>query len=112
MAGDHDELAKWGTVGARERLVHDLAEISRVPSALVGSGVDQLLDEAEEMSRRVEQDDILLTAAEVGDILRLVPRTVEKHMRDGQIPGFLVAGRWRCSRSELRRWIAEEHRGG
>jgi excisionase family DNA binding protein len=53
------------------------------------------------------------TVEEVADLLRVVPETVRKHLRNGTIRGTKIPGnrghaRWRISPQELRRLQGED----
>ena len=47
----------------------------------------------------------LLTSEQVGVILGLHPKVVERHTKAGKIPGFKVGKFWRYRASALDAWI-------
>ena len=53
-----------------------------------------------------EQDEVL-TAEEVGKILKLHAVTVRLKAAAGQIPGRQIGNRWRFSRTRLTQWLQE-----
>lgn len=69
-------------------------------------GAGRLLEEA--MRRavlRYDPDDVLLTLQEVAEMVHLHPTTVERLMRDKEIPGFKLGQSWRLSRKRYREWV-------
>ncbi len=48
----------------------------------------------------------LLSSNEVGQILRIHPKVVERMVKRGELPGFKVAKFYRYSASALQQWIA------
>lgn len=46
-----------------------------------------------------------LTVAEVADILRLKPRTIHKHLKEGRLEGVLFGREWRISQAALDAYI-------
>lgn len=46
-----------------------------------------------------------LTVAEVADILRLKPRTIHKHLKEGKLQGVLFGREWRISQGALDAYI-------
>jgi excisionase family DNA binding protein len=55
-------------------------------------------------SKPVSSNDTL-TAAEVGEILRIHPVTVRLNAAAGQIPGRQIGNRWRFSRTRIHEWL-------
>ena len=47
----------------------------------------------------------LLTSKEVGDLLVLSPKVVERKAQRGEIPGFKIGKFWRYRQSVLESWI-------
>ena len=43
----------------------------------------------------------LLTICEAAEVLRLHPRTVREYVRQGELDGRLIGGRWRFRRKDL-----------
>lgn len=53
--------------------------------------------------------DKLLTIEEAAEILQLAPRTVNKYLREGKLPGAKLGGKlWRIRESTLFEWIGEQ----
>jgi excisionase family DNA binding protein len=50
----------------------------------------------------------ILTTEQAAEYLHLGRATVVSQARQGRIPATKIAGRWRFSRRQLRRWIEEE----
>jgi excisionase family DNA binding protein len=53
----------------------------------------------------------LLTAAEVGEILDIHPRTVGDYIREGKLRGFQLGGGWKISEDALRAFVREQTQG-
>lgn len=53
----------------------------------------------------------LLTAEEVGAVLRLHPTTVKLLLRQGELPGRKIGGQWRVLRSDLLAYLAADFTG-
>jgi excisionase family DNA binding protein len=53
----------------------------------------------------------LLTAAEVGEILDIHPRTVGEYIRDGKLRAFQFGGGWKISELALRAFVREQTQG-
>jgi excisionase family DNA binding protein len=51
----------------------------------------------------------LLTLSEAADLLQVSTRTLQRMIRNGQLPAFKVGGQWRVRETQLRQWI--ENRG-
>ena len=49
--------------------------------------------------------DAIMISEEVGEILRVHPRVIERWARRGEFPGFKVGRFWRYRRSSLDAWI-------
>ncbi len=54
----------------------------------------------------------LLTPAEVGEILGVHSKTVERMARRGELPGIRIGRYWRFAPVELSRWLADKSKGG
>jgi excisionase family DNA binding protein len=54
----------------------------------------------------------LLTPAEVGGILGVHAKTVERMARRGELPGIRIGRYWRFAPVELSRWLTEKSKGG
>lgn len=52
-----------------------------------------------------EPENDVLTAEEVGKILRIHPVTVRLKAAAGQIPGRQIGNRWRFSRTRITEWL-------
>ena len=50
----------------------------------------------------------LLTAEEVGAVLRLHPTTVKLLLRNGELPGRKIGGQWRTLRADLLAYLGAE----
>ena len=50
----------------------------------------------------------VLTAREVGNLLRVHPTTVYKLVRQGKIPSFRIGSYWRFRTDLIERWMAEK----
>jgi excisionase family DNA binding protein len=49
----------------------------------------------------------ILTTEQAAEYLHLARATIVAQARQGRIPATKIAGRWRFSRRQLRRWIEE-----
>ena len=58
-----------------------------------------------------ESDDEVMTAVEVAALLRLDEADVLSAAQDSEIPGRLIAGSWRFSRSAVIAWLAAGESG-
>ncbi|HZS79172.1 MAG TPA: helix-turn-helix domain-containing protein [Ktedonobacteraceae bacterium] len=52
----------------------------------------------------------ILDAEEVGEMLRIHPRTVIRLANQGELPGFKVGGQWRFKRQDIEDYIEEQKR--
>ena len=48
---------------------------------------------------------------DVATLLGLNPRTVSNWLKDGQLPGYKLPGRWLILREELRDYLAQTYTG-
>ena len=53
------------------------------------------------------QDGDIMTATEVGKLLRIHAVTVRLKAAAGQIPGRQIGNRWRFSRTRIKHWVQE-----
>src|SRR5712692_7572499 len=51
---------------------------------------------------------VLLTSAEVGELLRLNHQVVQRKLQAGEIPGYRIGKEWRVDRAQLLAWL-ERH---
>ncbi|MEM7387134.1 MAG: helix-turn-helix domain-containing protein, partial [Verrucomicrobiota bacterium] len=54
----------------------------------------------------------LLTVAEAADYLNMPRPTLYQHLREGQIPGIQIGGRWRIEVDKLNEFIVNARGGG
>jgi excisionase family DNA binding protein len=52
----------------------------------------------------------LLTLSEAANLLQVSTRTLQRMIRNGELPAFKVGGQWRLRETQLRQWV--ESRGG
>lgn len=52
--------------------------------------------------------DTLLTIKQVAAHLQFCPRTVQRHIKTGDLPGFRVGRQWRVRELDLRRYLFEQ----
>ena len=52
----------------------------------------------------------LLTLSEAADLLQVSTRTLQRMIRNDQLPAFKVGGQWRLRETQLRQWV--ENREG
>ena len=52
----------------------------------------------------------LLTLSEAAILLQVSTRTLQRMIRNGQLPAFKVGGQWRLRETQLRQWV--ENREG
>ena len=52
----------------------------------------------------------LLTLSEAAELLQVSTRTLQRMIRNGQLPAFKVGGQWRLRETQLRQWV--ENREG
>lgn len=48
---------------------------------------------------------------EVAEKFGVNPKTVFRHVREGKIPAFKIGGQWRIAKSQLDKYIEENHNG-
>ena len=51
---------------------------------------------------------LVMTAEEVAELLRVHFRTVHRMAGRGELPGFKVAGSWRFERKDVEEWIEQQ----
>jgi len=47
----------------------------------------------------------LLTLNEAADLLQVSKRTLQRMIKQGQLPAFKVGGQWRVREMQLRQWV-------
>jgi excisionase family DNA binding protein len=47
----------------------------------------------------------LLTLSEAADLLQVSTRTLQRMIRNSQLPAFKVGGQWRLRETQLRQWV-------
>lgn len=47
----------------------------------------------------------LLTLSEAANLLQVSTRTLQRMIRNGQLPAFKVGGQWRLRETQLRQWV-------
>ena len=47
----------------------------------------------------------LLTLSEAAILLQVSTRTLQRMIRNGQLPAFKVGGQWRMRETQLRQWL-------
>jgi len=48
---------------------------------------------------------IILTLEQAAEMLQLSPRTVQRMVSKGKMPGRRIGGQWRFDREQLREWV-------
>ena len=48
---------------------------------------------------------LLLTLSEAANLLQVSTRTLQRMIRNGQLPAFKVGGQWRLREAQLRQWV-------
>jgi len=51
----------------------------------------------------------ILTLEQAAAFLQISTRTVQRLVRDGQMPGRQIGSQWRFEREQLRQWVRGEH---
>lgn len=51
------------------------------------------------------EDIRLLTLSEAADLLQVSTRTLQRMIRNGQLPAFKVGGQWRVREAQLKQWV-------
>jgi excisionase family DNA binding protein len=54
----------------------------------------------------------LLTLAEAADLLQVSTRTLQRMIRNGELPAFKVGGQWRMRETQLRQWVEKRETSG
>ncbi|HVH92054.1 MAG TPA: helix-turn-helix domain-containing protein [Candidatus Acidoferrum sp.] len=49
----------------------------------------------------------LLTLSEAAILLQVSTRTLQRMIRNGQLPAFKVGGQWRLRETQLRQWMED-----
>ena len=47
----------------------------------------------------------LLTLSEAANLLQVSTRTLQRMIRNGELPAFKVGGQWRMRETQLRQWV-------
>jgi excisionase family DNA binding protein len=47
----------------------------------------------------------LLTLSEAANLLQVSTRTLQRMIRNGELPAFKVGGQWRVRETQLRQWV-------
>ena len=47
----------------------------------------------------------LLTLSEAANVLQVSTRTLQRMIRNGELPAFKVGGQWRLREAQLRQWV-------
>jgi excisionase family DNA binding protein len=47
----------------------------------------------------------LLTLSEAANLLQVSTRTLQRMIRNGELPAFKVGGQWRVREKQLRQWV-------
>ena len=47
----------------------------------------------------------LLTLSEAANLLQVSTRTLQRMIRNGELPAFKVGGQWRLRETQLRQWV-------
>jgi excisionase family DNA binding protein len=47
----------------------------------------------------------LLTLSEAANLLQVSTRTLQRMIRNGDLPAFKVGGQWRVRETQLRQWV-------
>jgi len=48
---------------------------------------------------------LLLTLSEAATLLQVSTRTLQRMIRNGELPAFKVGGQWRLRETQLRQWV-------
>ena len=57
-----------------------------------------------------EEEDRMMTVAEVADYLGFRPATIDSYIKNGKIPVYRASGRWRFKHSEIEEWLRKNTR--
>jgi excisionase family DNA binding protein len=60
------------------------------------------------MGEKAMASDVLLTTADVAQILRLSVKTVGDMIRSGDLPAMRIGGVWRVRRESLEEWMRKQ----
>jgi excisionase family DNA binding protein len=58
----------------------------------------------ENMEKKIENI-CLLTLSEAANLLQVSTRTLQRMIRNGELPAFKVGGQWRLRETQLRQWV-------
>jgi excisionase family DNA binding protein len=56
------------------------------------------------MDKKIENI-CLLTLSEAANLLQVSTRTLQRMIRNGELPAFKVGGQWRLRETQLRQWV-------
>ena len=77
----------------------------------VFAGIGIAFRSLEDIAMDEKLEDIrLLTLSEAADLLQVSTRTLQRMIRNNQLPAFKVGGQWRLRETQLRQWV--ENREG
>ena len=48
-----------------------------------------------------------LTLSEAANLLQVSTRTLQRMIRNGELPAFKVGGQWRVRETQLRQWVED-----
>jgi len=71
-----------------------------------GIGIAFRLPEEFSMDEKLE-DIRLLTLSEAANLLQVSTRTLQRMIRNGELPAFKVGGQWRLRETQLRLWVED-----
>jgi excisionase family DNA binding protein len=72
----------------------------------VFAGIGIALRPSEEFSMDDKPENIyLLTLSEAANLLQVSTRTLQRMIRNGELPAFKVGGQWRVRETQLRQWV-------
>jgi excisionase family DNA binding protein len=72
----------------------------------VFAGICIALRPSEEFSMDDKPENIyLLTLSEAANLLQVSTRTLQRMIRNGELPAFKVGGQWRVRETQLRQWV-------
>jgi excisionase family DNA binding protein len=72
----------------------------------VFAGIGIAFHSPEEITMDEKLENIrLLTLSEAADLLQVSTRTLQRMIRNGQLPAFKVGGQWRLRETQLLQWV-------
>jgi excisionase family DNA binding protein len=70
------------------------------------TGIGIALRPSEDFSMDEKPENIcLLTLSEAANLLQVSTRTLQRMIRNGELPAFKVGGQWRVRETQLRQWV-------